>query len=288
MNIGNKQLFSVLIMIFLLSCSFGVSAWEIVKDFNVGTEGTKAEGATAFDSSAGDSILSTANVREGQFAAKLQIQAGETAFGRWGGVIDFPTALHKGEELWVGMDVFFPEGFDYSTNNGYLKFIRFRNKKSDGTHTGYLDNLIVMPSRNSGTFALLKEGLSYVLEYGSQGAQPIPQGEWFRYEIYMKLDEVPVKNGGASVVKSWLNGALIVEQTEIMTLGAATDEVVSFYLFTYWNNGAPKDQHMYVDNIIITNEKPSAIDGWGNSRIGNPYSEKPVFKNNVDVQQKIK
>jgi len=35
-----------------------------------------------------------------------------------------------------------------------------------------------------------------------------------------------------------------------------------------WNGGAPQDQDMWIDDIVITNETPTARDVYGNPMIG--------------------
>jgi len=96
----------------------------------------------------------------------------------------------------------------------------------------------------------------------------VPKGEWFNFELYARLDDVPADDGGEALVRTWINNKLLVEQTAIQTLSDATTEMLAVYFFTYWNGGAPKDQHLFVDNILITNEEPSKFDLLGNPFLG--------------------
>ena len=79
---------------------------------------------------------------------------------------------------------------------------------------------------------------------------------------------VPVSKGGTAEVRFWKNGALMADLTDRITLGAASDVSDQTNLFTYWNGGAPATQSMYVDDVILTTDTPSAKDAAGHPYIG--------------------
>jgi hypothetical protein len=209
------------------------------------------------------------NRAEGDSSCQFSITAGTDGWAKWGGVIDFPDYLKKGDEVWINMKLFIPEDFDYSTNTGALKFVRLRQRSGTGSHEGYLDNLISVPGWYPAILHLLKEDQSYVVRYGeSSSYSELPKGEWFTYELYVYFDEQTGSNGGSAIIRSWLNNELLTEELEIKTLNSADSEVISLYLFTYWNGNSPKSQSLLIDDITITSDRPSNQDFQGNPFIG--------------------
>lgn len=240
-------------------------AWTEMRDFNNGILGQKAQGADGFSSDAGDSIYANSQVSEGANSAKLSIDQGATAYGRWGGVIGFPE-LVKGNEIWVSLDIYVPSDFDTSTNTGVLKFLRLRQKNGDGSHTGYLDMLI---DNVQGAFRILKEGPNVPhLSFGTRPDDSLKRDRWVNVEMYAYLDEVSVADGGKAFVRYYIDGKRY-DFTTIRTIDNSEVSVYGLYLFTYWNGGAPKNQSLYVDNIIITSDRPAVIDTLGDPVIGN-------------------
>jgi hypothetical protein len=253
---------------FLLASSI-CSAWTIHKNFESGEIGTSAQGQEdGFTGDSGGSEYVNEKSSLGDQSVKLNVRGGTAGFGYWGGTIQFPSDLSKNDEIWISLRLFIPQDFEFSTDTGYLKFLRVRQKNEDGSHTGYLDNLITVPNPNRGTFTLLKEGQNLLRGYGEPGIDDIPRERWFRFELYAYLDDVSHAQGGQAVVRAWLDDKLIAEEYDLYTLSNATAIAKSLYLFTYWNGGAPKDQHLFVDDIIITSERPSGRDTYSNPMIG--------------------
>ena len=58
------------------------------------------------------------------------------------------------------------------------------------------------------------------------------------------------------------------EITHLKTLNTSDAFADLFYLFSYWNGGAPQTQTMYVDDIIVTSQTPTTKDAQGNPYIG--------------------
>ena len=63
------------------------------------------------------------------------------------------------------------------------------------------------------------------------------------------------------------------DMTDRVTLQESTNYAKALNIFTYWNNpsdprGAPKSQFSYIDDLVITNQKPSTTDKLGNPAIG--------------------
>lgn len=248
-------------------------AWKIHKDFEAGAVGTSASGQEdGFSSDSGGSQYVDNLSSLGDQSVKLNIREGTKGFGYWGGIVQFPSNLKQGDEIWISLRVFIPEGFEFTTDTGVLKFLRIRQRAADGSHTGYLDNLMRMPASPQGVFTLLKEGQHLLFSYGERGVDDIPYGQWFRFELYAYLDETPQAEGGKAIVRTWMDDKLLTEEKHIQTLSGPDATATSLYLFTYWNGGAPKTQDLYVDDIVITNDKPINRDNYSNPMIGEwPY-----------------
>lgn len=239
-------------------------SWTRELTFENGEVGTNARGsAQDFDDAAGGSYITNERVLRGDQAAKLTVTDGSTAFGEWGGIINFPEPLRKGDEIWFSVNTFFPEGFNYdSTGEGeHLKFLRVHVSTPTGANRGYND-WYINPEGSSVPHKFICECQARWFDFGTS-AEAVQRGRWESYEMYIKLDDVPTDEGGNALVRVWKNGSLLREITGAKTLSSATDISTRAHLFTYWNGGAPKSQHMFVDDIIITSDTPSNRDARG-------------------------
>lgn len=66
----------------------------------------------------------------------------------------------------------------------------------------------------------------------------------------------------------WGNGESLKETTYLKTLKFSDAKAVRSLNFTYWNRGAPKTQHFWVDDMVLTSQIPESKDRFGNSFIG--------------------
>lgn len=259
----------------VLSAAPSAFAWTTHRSFEDGALGAVAVGSDAFDSDASGTSYTNEVVASGAQAARLSVRGGTAGFGYWGGIIRFPNDLQKGDELWVSMRIFIPNGFQIDTDTGSLKFLRIRQKNLDGSHTGYLDNLIREPDQIKGVFTLLKEGQNKLFHYGVRGVDDLSFGKWIRFELYAYLDDVATDEGGRGLVRAWVDDTLVTQQSAVQTLSNAAAYATSLYVFTYWNGGAPKDQNLFVDDIVITNDLPMNRDAVGNPMIGDVVDDVP-------------
>jgi hypothetical protein len=193
-------------------------------------------------------------------SSEVGIAQGDT--NNMGGSFNFPTALGEGEEVWVRGYLYFPAGFDFSASGQGLKTLRIHVKTSSGGNEGYHD-------------VLINNGLTVGSEIGNPQfapnnpsrnsiGQPITTGKWHAIEMYVKYSATP----GKGVYRVWQNGNLIFEDKLTHTLRSSSSKADFIYLFTYWNGGAPKTQKAYVDDFIVTNQRPSNTDAHGNPYIG--------------------
>jgi len=250
-------------------------AWTISQNFDSSAVGT----ACGWDA-AGGSVVSADQSYTLKNSCKLTITSRATGFGMWGGVIAHPTPVKQGGQLWMRVHTFMPTGFDYdSTGEGnHLKFLRYHTATTAGANGGY-DDIYINPSGNANPFQFIYEGEQVWDLIGTAAGtlvgnlmgtnkDVIQLGVWETYEYWVKFDTVSVKNGGQAEVRFWKNGALMADLTDRITLSNASLIVDQTNLFTYWNGGAPATQSMYVDDLVLTTDTPSAKDAAGNSYIG--------------------
>ena len=255
----------------------GDDGWVVVRNFNDSNPGDVAENfrtgnEDGFDGAAGRSFISTEHSAEGGQSAELNITKGdpEYGWGTWGGGIDYPAFPGKGKEIWFRVKIFMPAGFDYSSPaQPWLKFMRIRTRQSSGAHEGYLDVLLMDDDVDE-----YKGAIDWIFEPESQhvfiggDADRVQFDKWETYEVYAKLDDVPVSAGGQGRSRVWKNGVLLADITNRKTLYTANSVADFTYLFTYWNGGAPKTQKLWVDDIVIATRTPGNRDAYGNAFIG--------------------
>lgn len=229
--------------------------WSIERNFNSGAVGSYAgTGASGFDDAAGRSIISSDKSVDGGLSARLSIDSADTGFGSWGGVINFPTTLTQGADLWLQLYIFVPSDFVVKTpGNGSLKFIRVRTKTSSGSNAGYNDIQIQDDGEWESSFRMIKERQDWWFKFGAPGT--FKKGQWQRISVNLKMSSATGSQGAR--VRVWQDGMLLIDENRMQTLSSTTDFADALYLFTYWNGGAPKSQSLWVDQIRISNSKPA-------------------------------
>ena len=190
----------------------------------------------------------------------------------WGGGMTFVDKLHKGDEVWIRFRLFIPQGFDFNaySDGKRLKFIRLTLDDASGK-IGRLD--WYWNSDGSGAaqpFATILERDKCTTdcwqEFG-QGSGP-NRGRWETYEMYVKWDHVAVNDGGQGRIRTWKNGVLIGDLTDRPTMWVGSTQIKNLFIFGYWNGGSPQTQHLYLDDLVITDVAPGAKDSNGNPYIG--------------------
>lgn len=262
-------------------------AWRYNINCENGVLGTAVERGdpnSTFTDAAAATYYSNFSPVEGAGSCEMNIEKGWGGFGKWGGRKVFETPLVKGDEVWIRVHLYYPVGFDY-TANPYFKVMRVHTSSPTGGNEGYNDlymspyNTIgVNPSgqRQHSAYHVIKENQDLIQRvWGDITEWPV-MGQWETYEMYLKLDNVSVDNGGAGRIRFWKNGVLKGDFTGITTLSTVVSKADAFLLFTYWNGGnstgtgayPTKTQKMYFDDLIIQNDPPAAFDAQGNRMIG--------------------
>ncbi|MCG3169178.1 MAG: hypothetical protein CALGDGBN_00691 [Pseudomonadales bacterium] len=248
-------------------------AWRLDLNFNGGAPGEVAQGEVgggAFTTAAGKSYYTTDVSYEGGVAVELNINEGCKCWGTWGGVITHPAYLKKGDELWFRVRTYMPLGFNWDSygEGGHLKFIRFHTRAPGGVNEGY-DDWYINPKAISADIShkFIFEGEQKWATAADKSMFPV-LGQWETYEMYVRFDDVSVDMGGAGRVRMWKNGVLLRDITSRKTLLTPDSLSDRTHLFTYWNGGAPQTQKMYVDDIVLTSDRPSSVDAHGNPYVG--------------------
>lgn len=262
--------------VFLIACLFATAgqAWTIKADFEDGVIGTKAESPTdGFHDTAGHSRIVGSPVLSGHQAASVTATKGKTGFGVWGGGFNFPTPLHEGDEIWYRVNTYYPSGWDFSCGGCTegMKFMRIHTRSATRQNEGYIHTFIKSDDSNGNNINLghIKPStevndpyFTFVKPLGPE----ITRDRWHTFEMYVKFSSNKTTPNG--IYRVWMDGDLIYENTHYPTLVSPTSDSNKAYLYTYWNNGAPKTQTSYVDDVIITNEVPGRKDAAGNPYIG--------------------
>jgi len=243
----NKFIFKFICatVLFNLSLLNVANAWTIEESFDGLSDG---EACPKFNTSS--SVISSTTSASGGKSCKQSITAGEFGFGEWGGIINFPENLSKGDEIWIRVRTNFPVDFNYNANPR-LKFLRIRTYTKDGGNRGYddwyINNKGVVPP-----FSFIYEGFTDGKAWADAGTadDAIKGGVWETYEFYIKFDTQSVDNGGTGRMRAWKNGVLLKDMTDRVTLRVASDYADSFYLFTWWNRRAPVTQSMHIDDLV--------------------------------------
>lgn len=257
----------------------------------------KANGEEALTGNAGLTVYTDEYSYSGDRALKLTINEGSTGFGSFGGSIDFEKCAHvggrnlvKGDEVWIRVRLLFPSGFEF--NNGSNKFLRLRSyNKIDGktSSEGYNDLYIHgHPEKEDlRPFWYIFEGEQRWYAVG-EPRHFFEDFTWKTVEWYLKFDDKKESEGGDARVRLWVDGELIGDTGERITLKTNSSYIKYFNLFTwYGNEGSPKTQSLYVDDFFMTTDTPVSYDEQGNRFIGlgEPMTKaKPASPSNLTVQ----
>ena len=254
-----------ILVVLSFACPRDVFAWTLSPDFASMKSGTQGCGLAGSGGStivaASGSALSGLASSTSSNVCQMSVTGGSTAFGQWGGILTFPNKLSRGTEIWMRVRTYFPSGFNYNSTGegGVLKFLRVKTESSAAVHEGY-SNWLIMPEGSSPSYDWIMEGNSPQNIYFGSTSDAVQRGVWETWEMYLKLDNVPMSQGGTARARLYKNGKLLKDIQDQETLMTATSKATDFYLFTYWNGGAPKSQSMFIDSMTVTTDTPSNRD----------------------------
>ena len=225
----------LLIVISIVLCASMASAWTTTMDF---------ESSIGF-SEYGNVTLSTAEKSSGSQSARFTFDTGDDVVGY--ARYTFPAPLAEGTEIWIRYYLKFASNWQWS--NTYVKFMRLLSTDGHMGFGGGFGNSLYISNE-------VHEPNPEFLASGS-----VTPGQWQCLEIYYKISST------APVIRSWINGELQVNTTAYRTFDANTFSLAEW--FYIWNSPYPPQlQYAYVDDVVITNEQPTARDSSGYYMIG--------------------
>jgi len=248
--VKNTKTRNILIMLTTLSLTVlfasGLAfAWTKSADFENGSNGSLAQGTSGFDFAGSQTFYSNTYAHTGNTSAKMHWTAGAEGFATEHGEFNFPI-VNSGSEIWARGYFYFPAGFNFKANP-VSKFIRIR------TPTGYDSVFFNTDATGNGKLVLSNEPGNYQLDLADSY---MSRGVWHCVELYVKL-------GSSGRIRIWLDGVL--KGDDARDTGASSSQI---YVMTNWNGGSPITQDEYMDDFIITTDRPSQVDSKGNPMIG--------------------
>ena len=250
------------------------TGFNVVANFEAGSEGQVANGVSGLFGALSQTVYSTERSNTGTKSAKATINAGTNGSGDFGFNQSLPEKLHEGDELWCRAFISTKSPWNNWDIDGQSsegpKGIRFRVERQDGSGGGYWN---FNPSTSGMLVATSVVGDDFYdnhpwPDYTHQkltGVLPVDQQ--MGWEFYVRFHS----QAGQGIVRAWFNGILIFEDVISPTMKEATDKVVVLQIFSYWRGGSgtpDATQSLFIDNVRLTDNNPGSIDSNGNPYIG--------------------
>jgi hypothetical protein len=254
-----KSLFAIfnILSVSVLFVAGQAFAWTLQADFESGTVGKLAQGTSGFSDAGSATTFSSDLAAYGSKSAKMVWAKGTEGFSSCRGTFDFPSTVGNGGELWIRGYFWFPSNWDWDSSP-VVKVMRI-HMSGGGYHSIF--------AHYSGRIRSSNEIVSY--EYNTSTYFTL--GGWQSLEMYIKF----ATSGNRPIFRIWKDGVLVFEDTTRATLGSSSDRADFSYIMSNWNGGSPQTQTQYLDNFVITTEKPAHVDSKGNPMIG-PANTSPA------------
>jgi hypothetical protein len=256
---GNKKKFILLNILSLLF--FGASeqafAWTKSANFESGSVGSLAQGTSGFDYAGSATTFSSDKSASGSKSAKMLWPKGSEGWTIDHGELNNSQNVTNGQEIWARGYYYFASPWSWANAGGvagFIKILRIHIANSSGGNVGYLSFI----ANASGQIISSNEAA----DYGPVTGAKLDTDAWQCLEIYANLST------SSPVLRMWKNGVLIFEDTSHRTISSTSDYANFTYIMTTWNGGAPQNQTEYVDEFVVTTDRPSQVDSKGNYMIG--------------------
>jgi len=249
-------LFNILSLL-LFFTSAQAFAWTKSANFESGSVGSLAQGASGFDYAGSATTFSSDKKASGSKSAKMLWPKGSEGWTIDHGELNHSQSVTNGQEIWARGYYYFASPWSWANAGGaagFIKILRIHVANASGGNVGYLSFI----ANASGQIIASNEPA----DYGPVTGAKLDTDAWQCLEIYANLST------SSPVVRMWKNGVLIFEDTTHRTLSSTSDYANFSYIMTTWNGGAPQNQTEYVDELVVTTDKPSQVDSKGNRMIG--------------------
>ena len=271
---------TIFTILFSLIISTQAHAWIFKLDAEGGTLGQRADGSAGFIYAGTDCTFDNSEKHSGNKSFRCRLPKGSHGeSSKWSLAQSLPSHVSAGGEIWFRTWVKLPANYQWSPDRPGNKFMRLHTYKGDGTNKQYIDaysktNGILVENWAAGVNNFyqtlgVKLGSPVInnspkLGYRSDGAYI----GWEAVEIYIKVGPA-----GQGIFRSWRNGIPWFEDMKNATAQDSGGYIKGVNLFGHYSNtsneaGSPQDQSIWVDDIIITNERPSNTDSKGHPYIG--------------------
>ncbi len=237
--------------------------------FEFGTNGgTPVNALDGIDETFVETTVSNARAYSGTNSMLCHIDA-DAAF--MGGNIVFrsprsvsPGVIDNNQEFWCRFRCYIPSSWTIATGAGGMKFFRWRTYESGE-----------VPAASS-TYQLWGAGPAPTgLRTEKEGDTPdtrtfTPTGgwnnRWVTFEFYINL-----RNDTNGALRAWVDGELRGELLNVNTAGSNTWVAMHLMFLDFFNNNAPQDQDLWIDNIDVAwsgDASPTTQDAAGNFYMG--------------------
>jgi len=260
MIVGTKKLVTVLVSIVCLSGAGQAFAWTKTVNFENGTNGAIANGTSGFDYSGTKTTFSSDKAASGTKSAKMAWTKGDSGWNLEHGEINFPAHVTNGGEVWIRGYYYFASPWRFLSNTGAYSGIKIMRVATDvgGWHS---------------IFSVYNPNISASNEMEQIQTDthvPFIIGAWQSLEIYLKLSPT---NG---IFRIWQNGNLVFEDLNHKTITTSNGYVSMASVMSVWNNNVGQSQTEYVDDFVVTTDRPSKVDSKGNPMIGPINGTTPI------------
>ena len=270
-----STIFTILLSLFI---STQAHAWVFKFDAEGGTVGQRANGSAGFSYAGTDCTFDNSEKHSGNKSFRCRLPTGshgETS--KWELAQSTPH-VSVGDEIWFRTWVKVPADFQWSPDRAGTKFMRLQTFSGNGATKLYINaynktNGILVenwaPGVNNfyGTLGVSSSS-TVVNDSPRLGYSSGVANGWEAVEVYVK-----VGGAGQGIFRSWRNGKLWFEDKLNATTQDSGGYIQGATLFGHYSNasneaGSPKDQSIWVDDVVITNERPSNTDSKGNPYTG--------------------
>ena len=184
----------------------------------------------------------------------------------------FPESVLCGDELWTRAYYYYPAGWDWGSldGNAEKKILRFGLRTAEGGYAGGMVSIIGYWNQpNDGEIYASNEPGGYGWPNNFTGVN-FPIGRWICLEQYVLFGTT---NETARHI-IWLDETRVFDSADLpetcnkKTMLNVTDHCNNILFFTHWNGRVRTSQNAYIDNVVITTDRPSKKDAQGNPMIG--------------------
>jgi hypothetical protein len=238
-------------------------AWTTSADFEAGTEGQLAQGASGFAYAGSATTFSSDKTVNGTKSAKVIWPQGSNGWTIAHGELPLKSNVTNGQEIWMRGYYYFRSPWSWNTE---VKIQRLGVMFQNGTHTGWI--------------SILAQGNTFVLSIETDESQAWEDARvpanfdidvWQCVELYVNFST------SNPIVRIWKNGVLVKEERKYIVMRDPSSYIGRTMILSQWNDPqCPQTQTLYLDDFIITTDRPSQVDNKGNPMIGpGPFTGAP-------------